>query len=356
MKIPSYARYDYCVECACNFLEDHNINSYPVDIIKIIEKSPYNLWTYSMLMRVYNCGLDTVCKKLKSNDARTLYHDGIYTIAYNDVNRSSGRILFTLAHELGHIYLNHLLDFQITEIPKSSYSPNMKRYEYNILEKEANAFARNILVPIPLYYFLQSKDDFTLQKYFGISHDAAVVRKDLIDKDYACSKKLGLYKRFIEIYSNFKDKKACSHCLAALVQKKGAYCPICGSKNSLHWGDGNMIYPKLDTYENGKLMECPICNNEETDLEGAYCQICGKRLVNHCSNYDCINSEDALPSNARYCPICGSNSTFYNSGFLNEWNYKEEGFLPIPELDEELPFNHIPDNTLSDIDEELPFN
>ena len=82
-----------------------------------------------------------------------------------------------------------------------------------------------------------------------------------------------------------------------------------------------MIYPKLDTHENGKLTECPNCQNEETDIEGDYCQICGRNLINKCSYDDCYYNEP-LPANARYCPICGNHSTFYNAGFLKEWNYE----------------------------------
>ena len=100
-----------------------------------------------------------------------------------------------------------------------------------------------------------------------------------------------------------------------------------------------MIYPKLETYENGKLIECPTCKNEETNIEGNHCQICGDNLVNFCSYGNCANF-DPLPSNARYCPVCGNKSTFLENGFLNEWNYKEQGFMDIPDgIDEELPFN-----------------
>lgn len=339
MKIPSYARYDYCVECACNFLEDYNITNYPVDLFSIIDKSPYALVPYSDIMEFFNCELEFVCKKLKSNEGRTVYQDGIYTIAYNDVSKSPGRILFTLAHELGHIYLNHMLDFKITEMPKACDEVEMPRYEYDVLEREANAFARNILVPIPLYYFLKEKEPHILQRNFGITYDAAVVRKDLINKDYNCSRKIGLYPRFMDIYSRFKDKKKCSLCKVGLLQKHGDYCPICGSKNTLQWGDGDkMKYPLLETHENGKLKECPNCHNEETSIDGNYCHICGRYIVNKCSDYSCQNM---LPSNARFCPLCGTNSTFNNAGFLKPWNYKEtSGFMLLPnDIDEELPFN-----------------
>ena len=101
-----------------------------------------------------------------------------------------------------------------------------------------------------------------------------------------------------------------------------------------------MIYPKLETYDDGKLKECPICQNEETDIDGEHCIICGIPLVNICSNEDCAYQH--LPSNARYCPICGSKTTFYQNGILKAWNYNENGFMEVPEppfIDEELPFN-----------------
>lgn len=153
-------------------------------------------------------------------------------------------------------------------------------------------------------------------------------------------------KRIFHLYYNFIYKRKCKHCNASLIQRYGKYCPICGQKNTLEWGDGNnMKYPLLDTYQNGKLKECPNCHNEETNIEGDYCQICGKYIINKCSNINCQNNE-ILPSNARYCPICGGNSTFFDAKFLKAWDYKEykklsDGFMNIPDdiIDEELPFD-----------------
>lgn len=135
-------------------------------------------------------------------------------------------------------------------------------------------------------------------------------------------------------------KRKCTTCGAQFFNNY-LYCPICGQK-TLQWGDGNMIYEKLETNENGKLKECPKCKNEETNIEGSYCQICGELLTNYCSNEDC-DYQEILPSNARYCPVCGSASTFYQNNILKPWNYKE----PVPD-----PFWNIPDP----IDEELPFS
>ena len=104
-----------------------------------------------------------------------------------------------------------------------------------------------------------------------------------------------------------------------------------------------MIYEKLETHENGKLKICPVCQNEETSLDGKYCQICGTNLVNVCSDLNC---EAPLPSNARFCPLCGNPSRFYNSGILKAWNQNESPFSSIFGLqpimgieDENFPFD-----------------
>ena len=104
----------------------------------------------------------------------------------------------------------------------------------------------------------------------------------------------------------------------------------------MEWGDGNhMKYPMLNTNSEGKLLICPICSNEETNVEGDYCQICGTELRNSCPLFNC--QQNYLPSNARYCPICGSKSSFYENNILKEWNYNTNLVLPFG--DEELPFH-----------------
>lgn len=101
-------------------------------------------------------------------------------------------------------------------------------------------------------------------------------------------------------YSYYIFKRKCKNCDAGIVQRYGKYCPICGFKNTLEWGDGDkMKYPLLETHENGKLTKCPIC---------------------------------------------GEKSAFYNNNLLNSWDYNNaespDAFMNIPDdIDEELPFN-----------------
>lgn len=338
MNIPKYARYSYCTQKACEFLEQYKIKTFPIDPFEIIQTEKYGLMKYSELMQDYHCSLDKVCTCLRSSDGKTILESQYYSIAYNDF-KTDTRIRFTLMHELGHIYLNHLVDFEKTEMLRDGkLSSGLTKQEYKVLESEANAFARNVLSPVSMFLTLKDKSIKNVSRTFGISPSASETRIDFINRDTEIIKNLNLTQRIMLVYHRFMNKRKCIICNTQFFYKY-KYCPICGSKNTLQWGDGTMIYPKLETYENGKLIECPTCKNEETNIEGNHCQICGDNLVNFCSYGNCANF-DPLPSNARYCPVCGNKSTFLENGFLNEWNYKEQGFMDIPDgIDEELPFN-----------------
>ena len=368
MNIPKYARYDYCVEKACEFLEEFDIDSYPVDIERIISLKKWALTPYSDLMKEFNCDRDTVIRCLRSKDGYTQLDNNNYSIAFNDDPSLGKRRRFTLMHEVGHIYLGHLRDFDITLLNRGALTQEQNL----VLEYEANAFARNVLVPIPMYYYKKNQSAPSLQTAFDISYDAAATRIDLIQKDYDCSHKLGLYPRFMKIYSAFMDKKKCSNCGVGIVQRRGSYCPICGSNNTLQWGDGDkMKFKTYETTENGRLKECIKCHNDE--LVGAYCHICGSPVENYCIDANSFfNSPDScdyiepLPANARFCQMCGGETTFNQKGILIDWsqelkqieeaenNATNNTFMNIPEgIEDELPFDS---DDILDMDDELPFN
>lgn len=346
MNIPKYARYSYCSKRSCDFLEKYKINSFPINPYEIINKEKYGLMKYSELMKEYNCSLGKVCTCLRSSDGKTVLADGYYTIAYNDF-KSPTRIRFTLMHELGHIFLNHLIDFEKTEMFRNGeFVGSLTKQEYRVLENEANAFARNVLSPISMYLTLKDKSVNNVASTFGISTSAATARIDFVKSDIELIKSLKLTRKVMFVYHRFMNKRKCTRCNVQLFNNYN-YCPICGSKNTLEWGDGDMKkYPLLETYDTGKLKECPICQNTETFIEGDFCQICGTNLINICLNSSC-DYEKMLPSNARFCPVCGEQTSFFNNNILKAWDFNpaENGnFTTIEEIfndeiDEELPFN-----------------
>lgn len=313
--------------------------------IKSIARSYKNirLIAFSKHIKRLSISYEEMKAYAKTKDAFTDYYvnEDMFYIYYNDLDLNivtSNRYRWNIAHELGHVLLNHHKNNSKTRIFRCALSDE----EYNSLEAEADYFAQLLLVPHAALLGFHIKNSNHIKIMCKISGPASRKRYyEYVNWKSHIDAKNEYDNRIFHHYYSFIYKRRCKHCGAKLIQRYGMHCPICGRK-TLEWGDGTMIYEKLYTYETGKLKECPTCKNEETSIDGDYCQICGNNLINRCSYHECTYNEP-LPSNARYCPICGSESTFYRNGFLKEWNYKEQNpdsFMIVPDkIDEELPFS-----------------
>lgn len=98
------------------------------------------------------------------------------------------RLHYTLAHEVGHIVLNH---FEILNNFAGKYKipindkvffwcdvPQIKPL-LNILEREADIFAAELLMPVKWLYKPKNKTDFeNLKDSLGVSSQALIIRLD----------------------------------------------------------------------------------------------------------------------------------------------------------------------------------
>ncbi|MFR8812268.1 MAG: ImmA/IrrE family metallo-endopeptidase [Lachnospiraceae bacterium] len=333
-------------------LHSHQL-SMPVKIGTIIRSyKNIKLITYSSQIKKHGITYKELIISVETQDSYVVYNHSKnkYCIYYNDMDInivSSNRVRWNLAHELGHVLLkHHELCSKEKLLRNDIFLDNIDDDNYKIAELEANYFAQLLLVPHVVLLGFNIKTQKHLKNICKISDKAANRRyREFVEWKSHVNAQDEYDKQIFHLYYNFIYKRKCKNCGAGLIQRYGKHCPICGEKNTLEWGDGDsMKYPLLETYEDGKLKECPVCHNEETNIEGDFCQICGTNLVNKCI-YDGCSNTDSLPSNARYCPMCGYISSFLNNGLLKAWDYKEytnnsDGFLNIPDdIDEELPFN-----------------
>ena len=81
------------------------------------------------LAKEHNVNLADIIEAYQSEDGYSIYNGRNYTIAYNNTHIPK-RIYFTKLHEIGHIYLNHLLIFKETILNRS----NMTKSKYKVLE------------------------------------------------------------------------------------------------------------------------------------------------------------------------------------------------------------------------------
>lgn len=67
--------------------------------------------------------------------------------------------------------------------------------------------------------------------------------------------------------------------------------------------------------------KCKVCGFDKHVENADFCQYCGVILTNYCTNGNCdLNNGDSVPIDpeARYCPYCGSQSTFMEAGYFDD--------------------------------------
>lgn len=380
-------RWDFARNMALKVREIYNLNTTRLAILEFIDKIPdLRVITYNEMVKEINNrkpelhvnvnwvinnladgSQDAAIIKMSDSEQKIiLYHDKASNIIPE-------RIRFTIAHELGHYFLKH------------SFSDSLGRNgiteeNYNIMEKEAEAFAQTLLIPPSSLYYGENVDDII--KLHDVSKTAARIAIEQTHYQY----RLPTYRPKIDfsIYSFTRlpthfslfngfylsssyaiHCKDCNGLSTFSYNKPLLYCSYCGSSN-IHVHDitsinfnfyervvpYTMIYKGIDVDSQGKATKCPTCNNENI-VDGSYCQICGSHIVNKCSGYD-RNSNNSyfdpdfingtkgcgtvLSGESRYCPICGCESTFFVQDLLSDWKKAEEEKTLLKIETEALPF------------------
>jgi Predicted Zn peptidase len=373
--------YDYRkIDFATQKILVQNCNvTFPINILNLIKQFPnIELMTYQEFdNEEMNSGF---LARTISSDAFTMQvGTNEYIIVYNDdtFENLSQRIRFSLAHELGHIHLDH---FQFGEsiLARGHFGINDKQYSY--FEKEADLFANKLLAPS--YLVPNEWEPKLVANVFDISSSSAKItcdirrrfpwvipQKGFIDE----FKKAGYFvrksyldnkSRNEEFYNGFQKIflgtifHFCSNCksLELNINEELKYCSICGSSDlkkvrsnryfQFHEtdeqevkffprGDNNeMNYRILKLDSEGRLAQpCPKCENEHPI--GNFCSVCGSEIINKCTGQreresGFVTTSDPcttpLKGHERYCPECGSHSTFLNNGLLPAWDDIEMPF------------------------------
>ncbi len=186
-----YGAYKGVRDGAWRCLCDYNIKRLPVDVAGIARESGIKIVKNSMV------------NELAEGENGRSYYDGESWIIVYDDSASIGRARQTVAHELGHIFLGHELEFV-----DESHIRMFSTIKNN--EKEADMFAERILCPSCVLWGRRLSDIDDIIDTCMVTEQIAKKRsrrlKTLLKRDKFLSSELeqGLYENFREYIESFR--------------------------------------------------------------------------------------------------------------------------------------------------------
>lgn len=154
----NYGKYKNARNAAWQCILDYDIRTLPVEVTNIIRKS-------NDINLVKNSDVNI----LQNNASGvTIVNNNSFIIVYRDTD-SSRRCRFTIAHELGHIFLKHML---VDEIAYRTFKIQ------NDTESAANVFARDLLAPACVLHELKALTAAEISRLCNISLEAATYRSE----------------------------------------------------------------------------------------------------------------------------------------------------------------------------------
>ena len=310
--LPLKARYNHVFRCLCNFYDTYGFAIYPFNPVSFIKK---HKWILSSFQKEVFDEKTTIAKIKRTHGnalGNTYLKNNEYVIVY-DADKPIRMILFTLAHEISHILLNHLIEFEQTELNRGG----INKTAYKALETEADVMAKNLLAPYHLIKKLQIRNWETIFNLFNTSKDASKNRLKSIEADENMFRAMNIDEQtwLSQIDTEaFLHYNKCPICGYLFKDTDAKFCAICGNQITKKTYPDVCLstnYNFFDTYDQ-HLDTCPKCKQNILSANEKYCKICGVSLKNFCQNCNTV-----LNVNARYCEICGNQSTYFK--YLPDW-------------------------------------
>ena len=167
-----YNKYKEARDKAWEIILKYSICSLPVDLEDLAEKAnmTIDLYSQSKFIQAFK-------KEVLDGDGFIVEDRGIKRIFINDAIENRNRRRFTLAHEIGHGVLEHdisVLHFRNSEIDSLTDEQ----------EKQANIFARDILMPATVLAALNIHTPEEIMDLCHISYDSARIRAERMEELY----------------------------------------------------------------------------------------------------------------------------------------------------------------------------
>lgn len=219
--MPMPQRADRAVHYACAVCADLQVSRLPVDPFTLAQSAGITLIPFSSAMSSPGFFPQDLAHRLQMTCAVTLTYPA-FCIVYRDDLSGSGRLRFALAHELGHLVMNHYRDY-----PAQMYSGMSAD---SSLEGEADAFARNLLAPVPLVDVIRyNRPRQARADVFGFSRRDWITRLDALDEDRSHVDE-DMANTLIWLFHDYLLGRRCGACGRVFTFVGGEdVCPDCGA-------------------------------------------------------------------------------------------------------------------------------
>ena len=186
-----YESYKKARDLSWEILLTADITSLPVDLNKVLKAVDVKAILYC------DAFFDTDSPRLRGSDGFVTKIGGKKAIYLNEQKGTTQRRRFTLAHELGHIVLDH----QITPIIyRNSEIDEGQKPE----EVQANVFARDLLMPAGVLAALHVTTVDEIIRICNVSRVSAQIRLERLTELYKRNK-FGAHPLERQVVSQFKD-------------------------------------------------------------------------------------------------------------------------------------------------------
>ena len=214
-------RVDRAVRYACSVCADLRICRLPVDPFDVGSLAGITMMSYSDVLANPGWFPDNLAGRLQMNPVLTLSYPA-FCIVYRDDLADPDRLRFPLCHELGHIFMNHYRDYP--EQMEEGRIPNSG------LEAEADAFARNLLAPVPVVDVIRyNRPKQARGSVFGLPRNTWIARLDALtlDRSYMDEE---MANTLIWLFHDYLLGRRCTQCGHVFTDEaQEDRCPVCGA-------------------------------------------------------------------------------------------------------------------------------
>lgn len=175
-----YDEYKTARNKAWEIIFKYGVNTLPVSLKSLCHRMGIRLFSYAAgvnLIKAYK-----LQEYLKNDGFSTIIQNN-YVIFY-DETKPVNRIRFTIAHEMGHIVLKHLLYQNVACRNSVTAWNNVDKPCPNPLESAANIFASRLLAPACVLWKLKVHSVSEIEALCGLSRQAAQIRAKRMEHLY----------------------------------------------------------------------------------------------------------------------------------------------------------------------------